>query len=358
MVECKICRNVFNSLKSLAQHLTRPKVKQSHNISRTKDYYDIFLLNERSNICHLDGCFNETNYINLRKGYLKYCCHNHSQTSDKIRKIRSENNKKSWKDPESGHNSKECRELMHKTAVENWKDPNYILRNPEVRKKRGEKISKLRKDPTSKYNTEEYKKKTKERLGVLSRDPETRIKMETNNMEKYGCKYPSQNKEIKNRIKESNIKTYNEKRGEIQEKTTQTNLKKFGYEHIMKDPNYVKENKSGENHPNWNPNIDHSALFEYTWEFYDRKMRKKILEDQNWIDPLSGEEFRIPHLHHINYDKKDNSRINLIFLDASSHGKTNSKSERDFWKNMLIDINTKIVEKSLNLYEGIDFKEI
>jgi len=121
---CKICRKEFKSLKSLAQHLAKPEIKQNHNISGTKNYYDMFIKSSNEGICKLDGCNNSTGYIGLKLGYLKYCCHKHGQISKEIKTLRSENNKKSWKDPISGHNSIECRLKMSESKRQNWKDEN------------------------------------------------------------------------------------------------------------------------------------------------------------------------------------------------------------------------------------------
>lgn len=71
--------------------------------------------------------------------------------------------------------------------------------------------------------------------------------------------------------------------------------------------------------------------------FYDKEYRATILEQQTYSCGECGAKNtdRLFHLHHIDFDKKNDSRDNLIFLCHSCHSKTtNAKfKNRDFWIN-------------------------
>lgn len=81
--------------------------------------------------------------------------------------------------------------------------------------------------------------------------------------------------------------------------------------------------------------------------FYDRKYRCYIFQDQSFCCPICK---RKPQdglrfdLHHIDYDIKNDTRNNLIWLCCSCHMKTNYN--RNEFKHKLNEINENIVEKS------------
>ena len=77
------------------------------------------------------------------------------------------------------------------------------------------------------------------------------------------------------------------------------------------------------------------SLDEYPEEFYDERLRSDILESQNYKCGLCDRDLKsiICHLHHIDYNKQNCTKDNLIFLCPKCHGKTNSN--RDFWQNLL-----------------------
>jgi hypothetical protein len=136
-MKCEICQKEFKSLRALAQHLANPKTKKSHNIKGTKDYYDKYLKKDHNEgICKIDGCDNETTYININEGYLKYCCHKCYNLDPEIIKIRIESNK-------TRVVSKETRKKMSIIRKIIWKDPNYKMRDPEVQRIKGNKLKKL-----------------------------------------------------------------------------------------------------------------------------------------------------------------------------------------------------------------------
>ena len=77
----------------------------------------------------------------------------------------------------------------------------------------------------------------------------------------------------------------------------------------------------------------------YPKEFYDENLRKNILEDQQYKCAICGVFLINPHLHHIDYNKKNCSKENLVFLCSRCHGKTNVN--RTIWKNLLIEYKLK-----------------
>jgi hypothetical protein len=74
---------------------------------------------------------------------------------------------------------------------------------------------------------------------------------------------------------------------------------------------------------------------EYPDDFYNPELRNRILEEQDSECALCGGDISNiePHLHHIDYDKQNCDKDNLVFLCPRCHGKTNS--QRDFWKELL-----------------------
>lgn len=82
--------------------------------------------------------------------------------------------------------------------------------------------------------------------------------------------------------------------------------------------------------------------------FYDTDYRTLILTEQN----CKCAECNIPntdalfHLHHIDYDKRNDSRENLIFLCHSCHSKT-TNSDRNKWINYYNKKNKQFYEKKI-----------
>lgn len=77
---------------------------------------------------------------------------------------------------------------------------------------------------------------------------ECRMKQtEVTNIEKYGCKAPTQNKEILAKRNQNNFKKYGVEHctqlQNIKEKTKRTNLKKYGVEYIMQNPEFQEKSR-------------------------------------------------------------------------------------------------------------------
>jgi hypothetical protein len=73
-------------------------------------------------------------------------------------------------------------------------------------------------------------------------------------------------------------------------------------------------------------------LKSYPKEFFDHSLRESILEEQEYKCFLCkcDLDFVYPHLHHIDYDKMNCLKDNLVFLCPRCHGRTNGN--RGFWK--------------------------
>lgn len=85
----------------------------------------------------------------------------------------------------------------------------------------------------------------------------------------------------------------------------------------------------GEGSSNWN---NGSSFEEYGIEF-NKKLKQQILERDNYTcqDPNCDGNHKKLHIHHIDYDKKNNNPENLITLCNSCHSKTNGKNNRNYW---------------------------
>lgn len=111
-----------------------------------------------------------------------------------------------------------------------------------------------------------------------------------------------------------------EKYGEIVGKKKYSN--KFGYNSFEELMNYNRRK-------------------EYTQLFFNIDFRKEILERQNYVcgnpDCFNKKNDVRFDLHHIDYDKSNDDKNNLIFLCIHCHTKTNFNREK--WKKILTEIN-------------------
>jgi len=80
----------------------------------------------------------------------------------------------------------------------------------------------------------------------------------------------------------------------------------------------------GENHPRYKGNA--KKRYAYSYIFY--KMRKEIIKEFMGKCLICGKE--ATPVHHVDYDKENNSKYNLVLLCRSCHAKTNT--DRDIWK--------------------------
>ena len=99
------------------------------------------------------------------------------------------------------------------------------------------------------------------------------------------------------------------------------------------------ETTKGENNANWN---NGSSFEPYGIEF-NKELKQQILERDSYVCqfPNCTEIHDRLHVHHIDYNKKNNSPENLITLGTSCHMRTNSKKKRqyyiDFYQNIMIN---------------------
>ena len=113
--------------------------------------------------------------------------------------------------------------------------------------------------------------------------------------------------------------------------------RKTAYEENPEYREKVRLAKIGSKNPMWNENRE-QVYAPYTEKFRDVTYRKQILKDQN-SQCFCGkpQEERTFHLHHIDYNKRNDLRENLIFLCPSCHPKTNAS--RNKWQIKLSEIN-------------------
>jgi len=90
---------------------------------------------------------------------------------------------------------------------------------------------------------------------------------------------------------------------------------------------------SQENHPNWKGGIQH---YPYSNEF-NNKLKNEIRERDNNSCRLCGDYNQLC-IHHIDYNKENSDKDNLITLCRSCHSKTNFN--RNFWENTLTFLTT------------------
>ena len=100
-------------------------------------------------------------------------------------------------------------------------------------------------------------------------------------------------------------------------------------------PNSKETNKklsllfSGSNNPNWQNGISFEP---YSPEF-NKEKKQQVLERDNYTCQCPDCEYKtiLLDIHHIDYDKKNNSLDNLITLCDKCHTKTNGKNNRNYW---------------------------
>jgi len=104
--------------------------------------------------------------------------------------------------------------------------------------------------------------------------------------------------------------------------------KVFTKEHRQNISKARKGRFAGENSPSWQG----GKSFEiYPKEF--KQIKKSILERDNYMCqfPNCTEIHDRLHVHHIDYNKKNNNPENLITLGTSCHTRTNGKNKRNYW---------------------------
>jgi hypothetical protein len=101
--------------------------------------------------------------------------------------------------------------------------------------------------------------------------------------------------------------------------------------------------RCGPDNPMWI--VDRSVVKKrgYNSYFKSKRLKHHILYEQKNICPICSKNISTTNadLHHINYDKNDNCRDNLVYLCKSCHAKTNYK--RKTWHVKIKKIQSKII---------------
>ncbi len=129
-----------------------------------------------------------------------------------------------------------------------------------------------------------------------------------------------------------------EKRTQKQKGLKRTEVQKIKYSESKKGKKNPQFGKKGILCPNWQ---DGSSFEPYGLEF-NKQIKKSILERDNYQcqDPNCDGNHKKLHIHHIDYDKKNNNPENLITLCNSCHTRTNGKKKRqyftEFYQNIMM----------------------
>jgi hypothetical protein len=257
-MKCEICGREFENYKSLARHL------RTHKMT-SKDYYDKFFKKEGEGICPV--CGKETSFINLRKGYCKFCSKECAKSG--------ENNPMYGK-----HLSEEAREKI--SDAQKGRHP-----SEETRKK----LSDAQK---GKHHTEETKKKISDAL-------------KGKNNPNYGKRC---SEETKKKLSDAN-------KG-----------KHYHSEEIRKR---ISDANKGENNPNYKGGTSIKEFEEaYNMELEQwKELAQKIRKRDNFTCQLCGKK-SATDVHHIipRRIKIDNSPDNLITLCRSCHAKVEHLTDK------------------------------
>jgi hypothetical protein len=81
--------------------------------------------------------------------------------------------------------------------------------------------------------------------------------------------------------------------------------------------------------------LDFKEKYHYPDIFYSERLREEIIQEQEYKCRLCEKSLKgiWPHLHHIDYNKRNCDKKNLTFLCPRCHAKTNYN--RHFWQTLL-----------------------
>jgi len=122
---CKICEREFKNFISLGNHISR-----THKIN-SRDYYDKFLKKENEEIC--PECGKETKFIDLGKGYCKFCSRKCMVNSKDIQEKKIQTCLKHF-GVEHPFQNKEVQDKSRRTCLKNL-GTEYPFQNKEVQEK-------------------------------------------------------------------------------------------------------------------------------------------------------------------------------------------------------------------------------
>jgi hypothetical protein len=291
MIYCKICGKSFGNYRGLVNHL------RVHKIT-SKEYYDKFLRKEGEGVC--SACGRETSFINLRKGYCKFC----STDCANKRKYFSEEARRKISNANKGkHLSEETRKKMS-DAKKGENHPNYGKHPSEETRK---KLSNAKK---GKHPSEETKKKMSEAH-----------KGEKNH--NYG----------KHRSEETRKKISDAHKGNHLSEETKKKISdaQKGKHHSEETKKKMSDARKGENNPNYKDGVSMKqfeeayGLTKSEW----KKLAQEIRKRDNFTCQLCGKK-GATSVHHIipRRVRIDNSPENLITLCISCHSKVEHLTDK------------------------------
>lgn len=305
---CKICNKHVKNFIGLANH-----IRYKHKEIGNQGYYDLFLkIDQNEGICKNPNCSNNTTYCGLNEGYAKHCS-GRCKCLDPVVKEKME------KTLFKNHGVKHA--LQSKTIFQKMEDDNF--------KKYGKK---------NVHQIKEFIEKTADtclKIYGVSCALLTE-KARNNNPEIRKNKFVSNETIEKLRISNTGVKR-------SEEFKDKRRLYMLSDGHAQYVSSFAGK---GENHPHWNPNRE-EVYRPYTEKFHSKVFRKEIFEQQNYICPICGKNLKneLKHLHHIDYNKQNDDRENLIFLCKNCHPKTNYN--RNKWYLELKIINENLIKRRI-----------
>ena len=145
--------------------------------------------------------------------------------------------------------------------------------------------------------------------------------------------------ELDDRVKNNSEKRKGKKRTEKQKQNISEASKLKNRKITKEHRRILSERFKGENNPNWNNGVS----FEPYGIDFNKELKEFIKQRDNYACQCLDCEYLSDKLsiHHIDFNKKNNSLENLITLCINCHVKTNGKTKRNFWmhyyQNILIN---------------------
>jgi hypothetical protein len=330
MFICELCKREFKSPQSFSAHLTHPKSACKTNV---KEYYDRYLKKPDEGICK--HCGKETGFCSILKGYLNNICGRCKNIDEAIIEKQKLSRISTYREKQEKY------EQEHKDEIEQEKSKLTV--SCELCDSKFKKIGGLAKHIWQKHDYisiksyyDKYLKKESEGICPVC-FVETSFSTLENGYHKYHRECISKDKEFRTQIENICLEKYGVKNvtqvPEFITKSQETLFSKTGYRHALQVPEIKEKAVVGENNSNWNPNRE-EVFAPYTEKFSNLEFRNQIKKEQNYIDPVT-EQVLIEGacLHHIDYNKQNDNRENLVWLNKPTHNKTNGN--RDEWKQLL-----------------------
>lgn len=260
MIKCRVCGKEFENQQFLSTHLSRNK--KDH--PTTQEYFEMYK-DDFSNVTKADKkcklCGNDSEFINVCRGYKNYCSRQCSLNDPKrIDKRRKTCEQKYGTSSYSG--TEEYKSRYKKTCLEK-----YGVENPFQAEECKEKI---RNTNIEKYGVEQPMQSS----DILDKSKQTCL-------EKYGTENISKSKYFKNKMKKTCLEKYGVdnpfKVQEFKDKYVQTIREKFGIKNITNISQV--------------PNIKEKIKNKHLDNFYNNINTLSRFVDNNLIPLISKEEY-------------------------------------------------------------------